>query len=477
MRTTTSPRSFRVGRVKGYLRGSTWYLCYHENGTRRRPRVGPDLQQARTLAAQTNGQLAGGTRPVLSFEPTSIPDLRQRWLDHHEHVLRSSVATIARYRAATDHLLTFVRDVKPVRLASLFGDRVAEDFVRHLRTVAVASNGRRGAPKRPLMDKGVRYILETCRALFNYAAKRRHLAPYAGNPFADIQTHRIPIEDAKRIVLFTPEQERQFLAACDDWQFPVFLTLLTTGLRPGELAHVLLPDDVDLEAGVLRVRNKRALGWQVKTRNERDVPLAPDLVAVLRVATGARRSGPAFTRPGFRGLETRTSEELSAALSDRILADEQALCRAPTRQERLAAAKALWWEVGAVREDRIRSEFMRVTAKVGLASVTMPKLLRHMFATALQDGDVDPLIRNRLMGHAPATSREPSAGLGMTAVYSHCRPETVRRQLESALAMRPALEEARRWLRQRGLTVAEAGGTSQSATGSRARAKVDGEIL
>jgi hypothetical protein len=83
---------------------------------------------------------------------------------------------------------------------------------------------------------------------------------------------------------------------------------------------------------------------------------------------------------------------------------------------------------------------MRVTDRVGLSSVTMPTVLRHMFATALQDADVDPLIRNRLMGHAPATSREPSAGLRMTAVYSYCRPETFRRQLESSLAMRPALE-------------------------------------
>jgi hypothetical protein len=34
------PRSFRVGRVNGYLRGRIWYLQYHENGQRRRPRVG-----------------------------------------------------------------------------------------------------------------------------------------------------------------------------------------------------------------------------------------------------------------------------------------------------------------------------------------------------------------------------------------------------------------------------------------------------
>src|SRR5436305_1214985 len=82
------------------------------------------------------------------------------------------------------------------------------------------------------------------------------------------------------IELLTPDQERALLGACDDWQFPVFLTLLLTGLRPGELCHLLLPDDLDLNAGVIRVRNKPRLGRQVKTRNQWDVPLVHTLVDV-----------------------------------------------------------------------------------------------------------------------------------------------------------------------------------------------------
>jgi hypothetical protein len=37
------------------------------------------------------------------------------------------------------------------------------------------------------MDKGLRFILECCRTLFNYAAKRRRLSPYAENPFAVLE--------------------------------------------------------------------------------------------------------------------------------------------------------------------------------------------------------------------------------------------------------------------------------------------------
>ena len=87
-------KSFRVGKVAAELRGRVWYLSYFEGGQRRRPRVGPDRDQARQMAAQINGQLELGAPAALSYEPLSVPDLRQRWLDHHEHVRRSSLATI-----------------------------------------------------------------------------------------------------------------------------------------------------------------------------------------------------------------------------------------------------------------------------------------------------------------------------------------------------------------------------------------------
>jgi hypothetical protein len=80
---------------------------------------------------------------------------------------------------------------------------------------------------------------------------------------------------------------------------------------------------------------------------------------------------------------------------------------------------------------------MHLTRAIGVPACTAPKLFRHQFATALQEGRVDPLIRNLLMGHAPAVERTPGHGLGMTAVYTHSRPETCRQQLEAAPAGRP----------------------------------------
>ena len=99
-----------------------------------------------------------------------------------------------------------------------------------------------------------------------------------------------------------------------------------------------------------------------------------------------------------------------------------------------------------MKADRVRTEFLRLTSQIGLPTCTAPKVLRHWFAAALQEGRVDPLIRNELMGHVAAGERTAGHGLAMTAVYTHTRPETQRQQLEAALSNRPALAVARSWL-------------------------------
>ncbi len=448
-RRRASTKSFRVGKVRGYRRGQVWYLCYSEQGRRRQPRIGSDQALARQTASEINAQLEVGLPSALDFEPISISDLRQRWLDHHEHVRRSSIRTIERYRAATEHFLRFIAEVRPVRRVSDFRATYAEEFVLYLRSIKVAPNGHANAAKRRLRDNSVKYILETCSTLMNYAQRHRHLSPYAENPFRTIEIGRVPVEDAKSITVFTPEQEQQFFEACDDWQFAVFLLLLLTGIRPGELTHLLLPDDLDLETGWLHIRNKPTLGWQVKTRNERDIPLHPALTEVLKRRLGSRHTGPVFWQRRCQDGFVPPLTELSVSQLDR-----EALRRVVelerdgaevSRREKHLAMRTVWRDAGAIREDWIRIEFMRLTKSIGLRHVTAPKTFRHTFATILQDANVDPLIRNELMGHSPVATFGNGSALGMTGVYTHTRPETKRQQLETALKNRPVISFATTW--------------------------------
>ena len=413
--------------------------------------MGTNKDLARQTAAQINGQLEVGAPSSLSFEPISLIDLREKWLARHEHVLRSSIQTIRRYQTATQHLIRYVQTVRPIKIVSNFHASHAEDFVRHLRSIRVASNGHPHSTTRPLLDRGILYILETCRTLFAFAMKRRHLSPYAENPFTALELGRLPIEYCRKIILPTSEQQMALLKECDHWQFPIFLTLMMTGLRPGEIAHLLLPEDLDFQQNLLFVRNRVKLGWQIKTRTERMIPLIPRLVEVLKLMVGNRTHGPVFLRRRFCPEQLPFWSGISAAENElerrtqKFEASQRAVC---SRSMKAKLALQLWNDWGHLVSERLRAEFIRLTKRIGAPEITAPKTLRHLFATTLQDANVDPMIRNELMGHS--TSDTSRNGLGMTGTYTHTRLTTKRSQLEAAFSQNPILEIAAEWCSRQG---------------------------
>jgi integrase len=423
------PRTrIRVGRVSVYCHHKSWWVYYRDGGTPVRHRVAATPDEAAQIAAQVNAQLAAGAPTLLAFVPVSVPDLRQRFLAYHEHVLHSAVSTVRRYRAATQHLEDFaVRQPNPPHAHDIRVD----SFATFLWTIAVAPNGHPNTPRRRLLDKGVIFILETCRAMYAYAARHRHLPPYAGNPFAAIPIDRLKVVDAKPVFVFDAATELAFFRTADSWSLPIHATLAKTGLRVGELTHLLV-EDLDLDAGWLHIRNKLALGWRIKTGAERSVPLVPELTALLRRTIAGRAAGPVFLRlrfaDGTQPLLMGGRAELERACAERQRAAGPALPRA----EALRVARTVWRDAGAMKSDAVRTSFMRAMRCLGRPDATCPKSWRHSFATLLQDANVDPLVRQITLGHKSA-----NGGLGMTAQYTHTRPETQRLQFEQALRLWP----------------------------------------
>jgi hypothetical protein len=185
---------------------------YYREGQRPvRRRLGRSETDAERVAAEINAQLAAETPTLLAFTPISVAELRQRFLDHHEHV-----ATIRRYRAATQHLQNFAHEHASRKPAH---ELQAEPFVAYLRNLLVAPNGHPHARHWPLRDKGVRYIVECCRALYAFARRQRHLPLYADNPFSGQGLKRIKIANAKPIFVFDATSELAFLQAAGDWAF------------------------------------------------------------------------------------------------------------------------------------------------------------------------------------------------------------------------------------------------------------------
>jgi integrase len=190
-----------------------------------------------------------------------------------------------------------------------------------------------------------------------------------------LEIGRIPVEDARAIVVLEAELERRLLEACDDWQFPLFLTLLLTGLRPGELTHLLLPDDLDLDGGWLDVRNKPRLGWQVKTRSERQLRLVPALVTVLKHVLAGRTTGPVFRQRRCGNgqglpLADSTANSLEQELSRRVARRAAESPEEPARLQFIAVAEKVWRDAGALRDEWIRLEFIRILRALGHAEIT-----------------------------------------------------------------------------------------------------------
>jgi integrase len=226
--------------------------------------------------------------------------------------------------------------------------------------------------------------------------------------------------------------------------------LAKTGARPGELIHLLI-EDLDLDGGWMHIRDKPDVGWRVKTRRERSIPLVAELVEVLRKVIGPRAAGPVFLRerlvPELTPLLDSTRQRMAQALSRRIEQAERKVGQAIGRAEKARIARGVWRDAGAVKADRIRLTFIRAAKVAGLTEATCPKSFRHSFATLLQDANVDLLIRQITLGHAPAGNAGDA--LGMTSIYTHTRPETQRQEILRALNLWPqSLQHARHWLYQ-----------------------------
>jgi len=448
---------WRIGRISVYQHHGGFWLYYLLDGRPVRRRVGPSSALAECEACFLNAQMVAAeagislrTVPamgemILNFTEVvpgntavtlsaiGIPELRSRFIAHHENVLASSLATISRYRSATLYLERFASRAKledPMRVP-------VPAFVEHLRAVEVSPNGHARSVKRRLRDKGISFILECSRSMYRFGQRQGLLSSGSPNPFAEIGLGRLKNRNAKPIFVFTAEQELAFFSAADPWGLAIHFMLAKTGARRGELAHLLI-EDVDLDGGWWHVRSKPELGWSTKTSRDRRVPLVAELVTLLQKVIGNRSEGPVFLRAksNLKALKVTGNRAALAKVAEQRLAQErQRLGRSLSRREEAKIQAFIWVDAGAIDADRIRSSFIRLAKAAGIAGATCVKSWRHTFATLLQQANVDVLVRQQTLGHQ-AGNPEASA-LGMTGVYTHTTAEFQHQEIDRALRLRP----------------------------------------
>ena len=172
-----------------------------------------------------------------------------------------------------------------------------EDFFKHMKTKTRTKNGKAATGKSNLPDKyaasSVGFILAVCRTAFKYALKRKYYPKYRGNPCDELPIDPMRKTKTRRPEPFSDAQEAAFYAACNDWQFGIFFTLATVGLRRNELRYLLI-SDVDFDRGVVHIRSKPELLWSTKNKKDRTIPIFPLWGKILRECIGSSKEGFIF---------------------------------------------------------------------------------------------------------------------------------------------------------------------------------------
>jgi integrase len=261
-----SPRRVRVERSiyrRDTATGSRYEITYVDSLGRRRWQVTEGgLKDARAVLANVVSRLSRGERVAPS--KLTLSEIAATWLEAQRDRLRPR--TIERYEAVLR--LHILPRLGRFRAASITEDEVAE-LIRALRAAGLAPAS---------INKAVMVL---GRILAN--AVRRGLIP--ANPVARLERGERPKTERREMRVLERDEIGALLDASDVAYRPLLTTAVFTGLRLGEVLG-LIWGDIDLEAGLIRVRKQLDLdGVRVTPKTPqavREVVLMPSLGRILR---------------------------------------------------------------------------------------------------------------------------------------------------------------------------------------------------
>jgi integrase/recombinase XerD len=265
------------GRYVWDSRPGYYFVEWWEGRSRRRERAGDTPSQA--LEAQRRkrneliGELVSGASrlkpPDATRVATAVTDAAKLFAEHVRTHSPSKPRTLERYQEVLGHfqrILPGRRFVEAITRSDIDDYKVA----RSRETV--------GPTRRPLSPATVNFEVTVLKTFFYYLIRERGIA--MENPCARSKPLRAEKERLKRRPpTYTQAESDKILATSDKMDRAIFATLLLTGLRKEELGH-LAWSDIDLQHAALRLTGKD--GFAPKDYEEREIPLPPDLVQILR---------------------------------------------------------------------------------------------------------------------------------------------------------------------------------------------------
>ena len=252
-----------------------------ETVAKRRERwIGSYRLQKEAIAAKNKATEDKGRGELVDARRLTVAQAMDAWTEGFAQRVADGVLKPSTARGYRDDVRNHIKPALGYLRLQDLTTRHVDDFHKEL----AAKPGRKEDPKLSLATR--RHVQVTLHAALA-DAKRQRLIGY--NPADDATLPRVkraPIEAAQ---VWTPQQLQTFLTATHDDRLGVLWRVMgTTGLRRAE-ALGLRWQDVDLEAGTLRVVETRtSVGYEVhkggpkSEAGKRPMPLPPETTAALK---------------------------------------------------------------------------------------------------------------------------------------------------------------------------------------------------
>ena len=258
--------------------GRVWWIEYYLDGHRRRERIGTNKAAAEHRFREVKAAIAEG-----------------RYIRKSPDAKTTFAQLAAWYKALPEVKAkrSYDRDLLSLdRLVSYFGDKLLRDItpamVEAYRRVRLAEPSGR-TPHTLTAPATVNREIACFKTVFNKAIAN---GKAEANPAAKVKMLK---ENNERDRILSPDEYVRLLAACPAHVRPVVKVAYLTGMRQGEILS-LTWGQIDLKEGMISLR-----AADTKTREGRVVPLAPELVEMLRAMPRGLPQAPVFTYQG-RGV-------------------------------------------------------------------------------------------------------------------------------------------------------------------------------
>ena len=269
------------GRYVWDKRDGYYFIEWWEGKRRRRELAGRTPSQATEAQRRKRNeligeQIMGGARAVAprleaDEAATRIPEAIDLFTAHIETHSPAKPRTLERYKEVLGHFERLLGKKKYVQAIN----RVEIDDYKNARSKE--SKGK-GKVTRTVAASTINFEVTVLRTFFYYLMRERGIK--MENPCANFKMLRSAKERMRsRPHSYSQEEIDRLLTGCSPRSRAMYGTLLLTGLRKEELANLYWAD-IDFNLGLIRIRAKD--DFIPKDYEERDIPMPPDLISLLR---------------------------------------------------------------------------------------------------------------------------------------------------------------------------------------------------